>query len=508
MKPYVARRALQRALCTQSTVSVDTSGLLGRRGRVRKPHEHVEYTTGLMHDLSTQIRFRGPLSVAEYMNAALTHPEYGYYMRRDIFGRAGDFITSPEVSQVFGELIGIWSVACWQQMGQPRALRLAEVGPGRGTLMADLLRATSAFPAFQAAVSVHLLEVSPRLRDKQRSTLSATGRQEARVSTSGGPEEAEVMRTKCESGDRAGAVHSGTTQSVVNSSEDSSQFGIRRLQWQAEEASQPVEVSWHGEISEIPRDAPLLLVGHEFLDALPVHQFCRTPRGWRERLVDLKAHQSDTNVRLAWQGGGEQLAGEKEDEAEYARSLDEDARDLDFVVAPAATPASALFTRELPPHMDQAEICPKARAFVQQVSQRVQADGGAALFIDYGSDRPPTDSLRGILGHRFVHPLHRPGEVDLSTDVDFAALRRVVFETAPELRTPQLAEQRHFLAAMGIEARVNALLAKCSSAEMRRALVDSASRLVASPGMGSAYCAFSLAHPCIGQQVPGFAPCP
>jgi len=149
-----------RRLCTGHTVAVDTSGLAGRRAAAAAAHSHEEQYEGLTKEIAGRIRFRGPLTVAEFIGMANTHPEHGYYMHRDVFGREGDFTTSPEVSQVFGELVGVWCVACWEAMGCPPRIRLAEAGPGRGTLMSDLLRATSSFPAFHAALSgVHLIEV-------------------------------------------------------------------------------------------------------------------------------------------------------------------------------------------------------------------------------------------------------------------------------------------------------------------------------------------------------------
>ncbi len=114
----------------------------------------------------------GPITVAEYMAMCLVDPEHGYYMARDPFGRSGDFVTAPEVSQVFGELIGLWAVSTWMAMGEPSRFVLAELGPGRGTLMADLLRAARIRPAFVAAAEVHLVETSPRLRAAQEAALA------------------------------------------------------------------------------------------------------------------------------------------------------------------------------------------------------------------------------------------------------------------------------------------------------------------------------------------------
>jgi NADH dehydrogenase [ubiquinone] 1 alpha subcomplex assembly factor 7 len=131
--------------------------------------------TPLAEKMAALIRASGPMTVADYMAMCLADPEYGYYMRREPFGRAGDFITAPEISQIFGELIGLWCVAVWEMMGGPRRLVLAELGPGRGTLMADMLRTAKIKPDFLRAADVHLVETSPRLRELQRDRLSDSG---------------------------------------------------------------------------------------------------------------------------------------------------------------------------------------------------------------------------------------------------------------------------------------------------------------------------------------------
>jgi NADH dehydrogenase [ubiquinone] 1 alpha subcomplex assembly factor 7 len=117
------------------------------------------------------IKASGPISLETYMTRALTDPAHGYYLTRQPFGQAsasgGDFTTAPEISQMFGELIGAWCADLWHRMGQPKRFCLAELGPGRGTLMADVLRAASVLPEFSAAVQVHFVEVSPALKDLQ-----------------------------------------------------------------------------------------------------------------------------------------------------------------------------------------------------------------------------------------------------------------------------------------------------------------------------------------------------
>jgi len=122
-------------------------------------------------EIRARIVAQGPIPVADYMALCLAHPRHGYYMTRDPFGARGDFTTAPEVSQMFGELIGVWMAAVWQQMGAPSQVRLIELGPGRGTLMGDALRALKVMPGLAAAASVHLVEISPVLRAKQQETL-------------------------------------------------------------------------------------------------------------------------------------------------------------------------------------------------------------------------------------------------------------------------------------------------------------------------------------------------
>ncbi|WP_395667141.1 class I SAM-dependent methyltransferase, partial [Methylocella sp.] len=117
----------------------------------------------------------GPISLDRYMSLALAHPVHGYYRTRDPFGPEGDFVTAPEISQIFGELVGLWAVEVWRSMGAPTPVLLVELGPGRGTLMADALRAARAAPDFRAAVEVELVEISEPLRERQRAALAGAG---------------------------------------------------------------------------------------------------------------------------------------------------------------------------------------------------------------------------------------------------------------------------------------------------------------------------------------------
>ena len=132
--------------------------------------------TDAMTPLEVEIRRRitaaGPMPLGSYMSLCLADPKDGYYVTRDPLGRGGDFITAPEVSQMFGELVGLWIVAVWQQMGSPANIRIIELGPGRGTMMNDALRAAKIVPAFAKAAALHFVEISPALQAIQNENLT------------------------------------------------------------------------------------------------------------------------------------------------------------------------------------------------------------------------------------------------------------------------------------------------------------------------------------------------
>ena len=180
---------------------------------------------GIARPLETEIRrliaAAGPMPIAEYMRLCLTHPQYGYYVTRDPLGARGDFVTSPEISQMFGELIGLWMAAVWQQMGAPENVRVVELGPGRGTLMRDALRAAKVVDGFHDAIVVHLVEISP---DAAAGAADSAGRTSA---------------CRC----------CGTPP-----------------------------------FDDVPA-GPGIVVANEFVDALPVHQAVKAADGWHERVV-------------------------------------------------------------------------------------------------------------------------------------------------------------------------------------------------------------------------------
>ncbi len=138
---------------------------------VQSPPTSSSPDTPLLRVIREHIRDNGPLSVADYMGLALDHPDFGYYRTQDPFGAAGDFITAPDISQAFGELLGLWLATAWQEAGRPSPFCLVELGPGRGQLMADLIRATARVEGFLPGAAIHLVESSERLQAVQRQAL-------------------------------------------------------------------------------------------------------------------------------------------------------------------------------------------------------------------------------------------------------------------------------------------------------------------------------------------------
>jgi NADH dehydrogenase [ubiquinone] 1 alpha subcomplex assembly factor 7 len=125
----------------------------------------------LLADIKQLIKSAGPMPVWRYMQLCLTHPQHGYYVSRDPLGREGDFVTAPEVSQMFGELLGLWAASVWKALGSPPQIQLIELGPGRGTMMVDALRALRVLPPLYQALNIHLIEINPVLHEKQRTAL-------------------------------------------------------------------------------------------------------------------------------------------------------------------------------------------------------------------------------------------------------------------------------------------------------------------------------------------------
>ena len=292
-----------------------------------------------------------------------------YYARRDPFGSAGDFTTAPEISQMFGEIVGGWIADLWLRAGSP-VVRLVELGPGRGTLMADALRVCAAVPGFADRVTLALVETSPLLRRAQAARLPA---------------------------------------------------------------------EFYAEFDAVPDDRPLIIIANEFFDALPVRQGLGT---------------------------------------DYERAV--------TVTATGFAPVTIAA-----PGMTAGEHGDAGAALAASIGDRLRQFGGAALIIDYGyAQGPAADTLQALRHHEIADPFANPGEADLTTHVDFAALAAA----AGAIRVSGPLPQGVWLTRLGIEARAAALSAQATrphAAAIAAALV----RLTAPTQMGVLFKAMALSAP-------------
>lgn len=302
-----------------------------------------ETETDLANRFRRLIRQHGPMPVSRYMGESNAL----YYSTRDPLGAAGDFTTAPEISQMFGEMVGLWFADLWNRSGRPDA-GYVELGPGRGTLARDALRAMGSQGLHPP---VHLVEGSAALRDVQRDALQ--------------------------------------------------------------------DALFHTHIDTLPGDGPLYIVANEFLDALPIRQLVMTEKGWRERMIALD--------------------GEK------------------FVFASGPNPMDEAVPQDLrsQPIGTVIESCPAAAALIGDIARRIDNQGGAALFIDYGYLVQRTgETLQAVSAHKRTGVFDAPGEMDLTALVDFRTLADLVRREGLAVETTK---QGQWLMDMGIELRAQSL---------------------------------------------------
>ncbi len=289
----------------------------------------------------------GPLSLQHYMGESNAR----YYADKDPLGAAGDFVTAPEISQMFGELIGLWMADIWIRAGRDDHVHYVELGPGRGTLAKDALRAAK---RYGLEPQVHLIEGSAALRDIQLEALP--------------------------------------------------------------------RAQFHHDLSTVPMDGTVLIIGNEFLDALPIRQMVKTAECWRERMVGFD-EQTGKFIPVA---GTQPMDS----------AVPEDMRDQ--------------------PNDTIIETCLGAAATMFEIAGRLNAQGGAALLIDYGHAEKRTGStLQAIADHKKVDPFVAPGTADLTAHVDFATLAQIA--RSRECKWMGTVTQGRFLRGLGIDQRAENL---------------------------------------------------
>lgn len=347
--------------------------------------------TRLEKRIAELISALGPIPVSEYMALCLFDPRDGYYTTREPFGTKGDFTTGPEISQMFGELIAVWLYEAWRALGRKMPVTVAEIGPGRGTLMKDMLRTLARLDSdFVDGAAFAMIETSPRLAEIQQKTL-------------------------------------------------------------ARSAATP---TWHQSVETLP-ETPLLIVGNELFDALPIRQFVLGEKGWRERVVGL-----DDNDRLAFFAG---------------------AGSLDAALLPpqaASAPQGAIV-----------EFAPARAGLMTTIAAHIARHGGAGLFIDYGYFQPGVgDTLQALRRHGYQDVLASPGEADLTAHVDFSALAAAAREQG--LAT-HWTTQGSFLLDIGLLERAGQLGASAGKV-VREKLSDEVERLAGPQAMGELFKVLAL----------------
>jgi len=335
-------------------------------------------STALKQLIIERIQAEEGISVADYMRMCLGHREHGYYNTRDPFGVDGDFTTAPEISQMFGEMIGAWIADSWLQMGAPDPFYLVECGPGRGTLMHDILRATKNVPQFHAAMDIHLIEMSPVLKEKQKQTLSVFDK-----------------------------------------------------------------VTWHSDLKTLPIDAPVIVIGNEFLDALPVAQYTHNGDNWVENYVDVDENGAFRYCKKTVKS--EQI--------------------------------EALPRMMFPPRKgDQLEVSLEQEGFIKDLTKIIQKQGGMGLFIDYGYTVPTYGTtLQAVMNHQYTNVLDNVGECDLTAHVNFAHIGTIILEQDMVLHGP--ISQKDFLMRLGIEMRASSLTQNASG-QQAQDIKNSLERLI------------------------------
>ncbi|KAL3425705.1 NADH dehydrogenase [Phlyctema vagabunda] len=458
--------------------------------------ETRQWSTPLAKQLSEAITATGPIPLASFMRMCLTSDLGGYYMSsqegRDQFGQKGDFITSPEISQIFGELIGIWFVTEWMAQGRKsKGIELVEIGPGRGTLMDDILRTIRNFKPMASSIeAVYLVEASPSLREAQKKLLCG---------------DAPMTETS---------------------------IGYQSISKYAN-----LPIIWTENIRFLPSepDRSPFIVAHEFFDALPIHAFqsiaptdsaqttIQTPTG--EHTLSPEAVKNRQAKGPQWR---EMVVSPTPPESTHttlhtpkSQQSSNEPPEFQLTLSKASTPHS-LYLPEISPRYralkgqpdSVIEISPESHAYAEDISRRIggsskvpkPSPSGAAIILDYGpADTIPVNSLRGIREHKRVSPLSSPGLVDLSADVDFLALAEAALKASPGVEVHGPVEQGMFLLGMGIKERAEMLMKGLVTDREKKERVESSwKRLIdrSGSGMGKVYKAMAIVPESSGQRRP------
>lgn len=500
-------------------VAVDRRGLL-KSTQHDITEEMFASTTTLGRAMLDRIRYHGPTPLSEYIRQCLTHPKHGFYNQKNsIFGADGHFITSPEITSLFGESLGFWVVSTCIAMkkkfniSEDNPLYLVELGPGRGTLMSDILRVCRQFPDIYNSLSIHLVEVSPALRKIQKNTLNVKLRDPVKLVN----EHIEPMISKLENEISGLKKEQGreklkdkllmlkqmkTSLEKEHECIPLSQMDGEIKNYQAKDPlirmdakgsilpssdsdTSELDVSWHWMFEDIPNDAPLLVVANEFFDCFPVHQFVKLPdRGWCEKLVDINKDFIPSNSD------------------DIQKEINLENLPLRLIASHSHSTSTYLkMIKDLPQDYDAVEISPESISLMETITRRISKHGGSALIIDYGTDHPQKSSVQSLKNHKYEHILASPGEADITALVDFSSLRTAVehLKLTNMIAYP-LITQRTLLRELGIAPRLMDAAKLMTEDEADKSL-ECVERIVDEEGMGTEFKALCVAHNDIGTPI-------
>ncbi len=345
-----------------------------------------------MKQIRQLIEESGSISIAQFMEIAMYDLHNGYYVNANPIGKDGDFTTAPEISQLFGEMIGIYCVNTWMKMGSPKKFNLVELGPGKATLMLDLLRATKNVSGFNQAMHIHLVDTNNNLIKIQKDALKGN------------------------------------------------------------------KVSWHKEISSLPKDLPLIIIANEFFDCLPINRYINIQGRWNEQMVSIMPKTEEFYLK------------EVPIVMHFSQSLSQE--------HPNAKHGAII------------EICYPAAKVMQQISALFKKVPGVLLAIDYGYDYDPfyrkhyNGSLQSVKDHKFQPIFSNIGRADITAHVDFFALKQSAL--ANFCQVAETFTQGEFLQNLGIDIRAEVLM-KNASPGQREELLSGLDRLVNPNQMGSLF---------------------
>jgi NADH dehydrogenase [ubiquinone] 1 alpha subcomplex assembly factor 7 len=416
---------------------------------------HLE-ATPLAGKLAARIRDQGPISLHDYIDACLYDPKFGYYKKKDPLGRGGDFITAPEISQVFGELIGLWAGETWRIMGEPGAVHLIEPGPGRGTLMSDALRALRVLPSFLQSVRVHLIETSEPLRAAQKAVL-------------------------------AGAA---------------------------------CPVVWHDALEDVPAGASIVIANEflDCLPVRQFAYDGEAQR-WRERMVAWENGRFRLTLGMeSWEVPPHSVplpAASARGCSLYgcqARQGEHDGREDAGTYVPLGKGVTAGSPSPLGERAwvrgDSAgiengsivEIRPAVPGILQSFASRAAHAPFAALIIDYGYARPAFgETVQAVRNQGFTDIFKAPGETDITSHVDFSDLAEIAALSNLKALGPM--PMGEWLLRLGLEARFAQLVQRASEAEAKE-IRSRISRLVAPAQMGALFKVMGLTSSGLGPLPP------